>query len=88
MAKFVDLAEKSNGPVMAETEKYYPTIRLTHSQFPMLKDVKIKEDFTVVAEAQVKGIHQYGNGDIEYTLELRKAVITEDDPEEVVEEGV
>jgi len=54
----------------------------------MLKDVKIKEDFTVVAEAQVKGIHQYGNGDIEYTLELRKAVITEDDPEEVVEEGV
>ncbi len=83
--EFVDLAEKSGEMVGGKepTNKWYPSIRLTEKQLPMLKDKKIDAQITLVIDANIKGIHKYGNGDIEYDVELKQAIIAEDEPEEV-----
>ena len=88
--EFVDLGQKSGGEIapVDSKEKDYPSIRLTQKQFPALKNVNINENFAILADVVVTGIHKYGDGDIEYVLELKRAIITEDDPEDVKEEWV
>lgn len=86
--EFRDLAESRTGMgVEAEKAptKWYPSLRLNVKQLPELKDKKIDETLMVLVEATVKGIHKYENGDIEFDLELKQAVITEDEPKEIKE---
>lgn len=94
MSEFVDLGQSSGGEIAPEksTTKYYPSVRLNQKQLPQLqaliKDKKVKDfpiTVTLLVEAEVNFPKAYGNGDTEYDIELRKAVITEDDPEEAKE---
>ena len=95
MSEFIDLGESPETGVAVESKsstKYYPSVRLNQKQIPQLqaliKDKKVKDfpiTITLLVEAEVNFPKAYGNGDTEYDIELRKAVITEDEPEEAKE---
>ena len=58
-------------------EPYYSKVTLTEKVMPELKGYKIKDKILLLCEVEVCSISKYGNGDIEYRLELRKGKIKE-----------
>lgn len=82
MSEMYDLAEKQTSEVAQgnplNKEKYYPKLRIGEKQFPVIKGKGVGNDVRLYFDAKVSGINKFGNGDIEYTLELRKACTAED----------
>jgi len=58
-----------------ENEMYYPGITLTQDILPALKGKEIEDKIMLTVEAKVCGISKYGNGEIEYRLDLMKAEV-------------
>jgi len=57
----------------SEGEMYYPSVTLTQDMLPSLKGKDIDDKITITVEAKICSISKYGNGDIEYRLDLLKA---------------
>jgi hypothetical protein len=78
------LGKKQGGmeamPTTKENEMYYPSVTLTQDMLPQLKGKDVDDKITLTVEVKVCGISKYGNGNIEYRLDLIKAGI--DDNEE------
>ena len=63
------------GPATKEEEIYYPEVTITQAVLPGLKGKDVGDAVNLIVEAEVSGINQYGNGDIDYRLKLKKAGI-------------
>jgi hypothetical protein len=59
-----------------ESTMYFPSVTLTEDMLPQLKGKEVDDKITLTIEAKVCGISKYGNGDIEYRLDLLKAGVS------------
>jgi hypothetical protein len=87
--EFRDLGEPTGGteisPEGKKPGKYYPSGSFNEKKLPELKGKTVDDEVCLLIIGTVKGIHKYGNGDINYDIEYRQAVLTEDEPDEVKE---
>jgi hypothetical protein len=75
--KMKSLARES-GAMEVGKEPWYPSITVTEASMKELRGSKVGDKGKMLIEYCVKGVHQYGNGDIEYNLELEKGDIVEE----------
>jgi len=69
-----DLAERSKSiPVEDNQKKYYPTVTIEEDRLPELKGKLVGDTGMMKIQYKICGRSEYGNGEIEYRIELRKA---------------
>ena len=78
--------KRKNNTAIAMDVPSFPSLMLTDKQLPELKDKAVGDEFEISFNVTVKGIHQYRNGESEYSLELTEAEV-ESEEEENAEEG-
>jgi hypothetical protein len=75
MLKMKSLAKNSGSMEVKASEPWYPSVTITEASMPELKGKSVGDKVKITVEACVKGVHEYGNGEIEYNLDLEKACI-------------
>jgi len=73
--------------VPSNKEPWYPSLTINEDVLPELKGCNVGAKGKILVEYCVKGIHKYGNGEIEYNLDLEKGDIVEEAGEDEGRKG-
>lgn len=79
--EMVSLGKKVGSPIEATSkskEMYYPSFTITEDVMSELKGKTVGDKITMTIDCQLGSISSYGNGDIEYRLDIHKAGIKEE----------
>ncbi len=77
--EMTSLGRKYGGEMVSaktqENQISYPEVTITEEVLPGLKGKTVKDTVKLTIEAEVCSVSQYGNGDTDYRLKLKKAGI-------------
>lgn len=56
----------------------YPSLTLTEESIPGLKGKTVGDKIQMKVEMCIKGVHKYGDGDTEYSMDIEKGMMMGD----------
>lgn len=76
--KMYSLEEKDMGTGKTPPKrKYYPSVSISESVIPPIKNLKLDKNVRLVVDGKVTGINQHNNEPRQFTIEFRKVGFSE-----------
>lgn len=75
------MARKPMNTEVKIDKPHYPTLSLTEESIPGLKGKTVGDKITMKVQMCIKGIHKYGDGDTEYSMDIERGMMIGGDKE-------